>query len=194
MTSKVRPERRGFDKIIYEQHKERVKGMAPTISSAPPHKKPFTDKWQQDKRREYLAIEFDNQLMLQRLAKAVQTKGIDNEIHKSVEFHQEFKKKLSLATKREAMSRLTKENQKLLKSIQQVSPAYNHIEWAEDAKRHDVIKRTMALYPEYYERLDKEEAEKKRVKQHGGRSPGDQSTEHLPPLSPPKSAGRARKH
>lgn len=136
--------------------------MTPTISSAPPHKKPFSDKWEQDKRREYLAIEYDNKLMLERLAKAVQTKGIDNEIHKSVEFHQEFKKKLSLASKREKMVRLTKENQKLLKSIQQVAPAYNHIEWEEDAKRHDLIKRTMALYPEYYERLDKEKAEEKR--------------------------------
>jgi len=191
MTSKVRPERRGYDKMIYEQHKNRLKGMAPTISSGPPHKKPHSDKWQQDKRREYLAIEYDNKLMLERLAKAVQTKGIDNEIHKSVEFHQEFKKKLSLATKREAMARLTKENQKLLKSIQQVAPAYNHIEWEEDAKRHDVIKRTMALYPEYYERLDKEEAEKNLAKQKakslGSSSPMGES--HLPPLSPAKSSG-----
>ena len=38
-------------------------------------------------RREFAAIEFDNKLLLERLAKVVQQKTIDNEIHKSVEFH-----------------------------------------------------------------------------------------------------------
>ena len=59
------------------------------------------------------------------------------------------------------MLRLTTENQELLKRIQEVPPAYNHLEWEEDAKRKEVIKRCMALYPEYYERKDKEEQEKK---------------------------------
>jgi hypothetical protein len=199
MSSKVRPERRGYDEMIYEQHKHRLKDMESTIKSGPPHQKPFSDKWEQDKRREYLAIEFDNKLMLERLAKAVQTKGIDNEMHKSVEFHQQFKKKLSLATKREKMAKLTRENQKLLKSIQQVSPAYSHIEWEEDAKRADVIKRTMALYPEYYERLDKEVAEKKeakRIKQlgsAGGSTGGDTSPGFLPSISPPNSNKKLKK-
>ncbi len=115
----------------------------------------------QKKRREYLAIEFDNKLMLERLAKVVQHKGIDNEIHKSIEFHQQFKKKLAQSQKRARMLRLTTENQELLKRIQEVPPAYNHLEWEEDAKRKEVIKRCMALYPEYYERKDKEEQEKK---------------------------------
>jgi hypothetical protein len=49
MTSKVRPERRGYDKLIYEQHKNRLKSMTATINSGPPHQKPKTDKWEQDK-------------------------------------------------------------------------------------------------------------------------------------------------
>jgi hypothetical protein len=133
--------------------------------------------------------------MLARLAKAVQSKGIDNEIHSSVEFHQQFKKKLALATKRERMARLTRENQKLLKSIQNVAPAYNHIEWEEDAKRHDLIKRTMCLYPEYYERLDAEKAEKDRQLQIkklqreslDGGSMLDTSKITLPPIQSPPS-------
>lgn len=188
--------------MIFEQHQDRLKKMTPTINSGPPHKKPFSDKWEQDKRREYLAIEYDNKLMLERLAKAVQTKGIDNEIHKSVEFHQEFKKKLSLATKREKMAKLTRENQKLLRSIQEVAPAYNHIEWEEDAKRHDVIKRTMALYPEYYERLDKEKDEEKRRKdqkkltggQNGQSSPGlnESHESFLPDINSGKKSPKGR--
>jgi hypothetical protein len=49
--------------------------------------------------------------MLERLAKVVQHKGIDNEIHKSVEFHQTFKKKLLQQQKRSRMQKLTVENQ-----------------------------------------------------------------------------------
>jgi hypothetical protein len=103
--------------------------------------------------------------MLERLAKVIQHKTIDNEIHHSVEFHQQFKKKLTLQQKRAKMQKLTVENQEMLKRIQEVTPAYNHMEWEEDAKRKEHIKRCMALYPEYYERLDKEKLEKERLKQ-----------------------------
>lgn len=109
-------------------------------------------------------IEFDNKLMLERLAKVVQNKTIDNEIHKSVEMHAKFKKKLGLTKKRVEMQRLTEENQRMLRRIQEVPPAYNHLEWEEDARRKEHIKRCMALYPEYYEKLDKEKSEKKRAK------------------------------
>ncbi len=98
--------------------------------------------------------------MLERLAKVVQHKTIDNEIHHSVEMHAKFKKKLGLTKKRVEMQRLTEENQRMLKRIQEVPPAYNHLEWEEDARRKEHIKRCMALYPEYYEKLDKEKAEK----------------------------------
>lgn len=49
MTSKVRPERQGYDKIIYQQHVDRIKKMAPTVDSGPPHEKPFSNKWELDK-------------------------------------------------------------------------------------------------------------------------------------------------
>lgn len=100
--------------------------------------------------------------MLERLAKAVQNKSIDNEIHKSVEMHARFKKKLLMSKKRYEMQKLTEENQRMLKRIQEVPPAYSHLEWEEDARRKEHIKRCMALYPEYYEKLDKEKAEGKK--------------------------------
>jgi predicted DNA-binding protein YlxM (UPF0122 family) len=111
-------------------------------------------------RREFLNIEFDNKLMLERLAKVIQNKSIDNEIHQSVDMHAKFKAKLGLTQKRVQMQKLTAENQRILKRIQEVPPAYNHLEWEEDAKRKEHIKRCMALYPEYYEKLDREKAEK----------------------------------
>jgi len=200
MSSKVRPERRGYDKMIYEQHVDRLKKMAPTINSGPPHKRPNSDKWEQDKRREFLAIEYDNKLMLERLAKAIQGKGIDNKIHNSVKFHQEFKRKLAQQTKRERLAKLTRENKKLLRSIQEVAPAYNHIEWEESYKRNEHIKRTMALYPEYYERLDKEEAKKKELKMRQSMMTSqdyetlDDSPTKLPPIKMEKNTKKNSKH
>lgn len=88
--------------------------------------------------------------MLERLAKAVQEKNIDNEVDKHLQFHQDFKKKLIARQKRIEMKLLTEENMGLLKRIQTVPPAYNRQEWEEDAKRTDKLKRTMSLYPEFY--------------------------------------------
>jgi hypothetical protein len=65
--------------------------------------------------------------MLERLAKCVQTKGVDNAHHKTVDFHREFKRKLLIVAKREKMENLTRENQKLLKDIQEVLPNYDHM-------------------------------------------------------------------
>lgn len=97
-------------------------------------------------------IEYDNKLLLERLAKVVQTKSIDNEIHESIDMHAKFKKKMLLNRKRMDMQKLTDENYRMLRRIQEVSPAYNHLQWEEDAKRNEQIKRCMALYPEYYEK------------------------------------------
>jgi methylphosphotriester-DNA--protein-cysteine methyltransferase len=158
--TRTRPERRGYDKITYEQHIERVKSMQPTLNCGPPRAHPLSNKREKDKIREFANIEFDNKLLLERLAKVVQQKTIDNEIHKSVQMHAQFKKKLGLTKKRLEMQKLTEENQRLLKRIQEVPPAYNHLQWEEEAKHRDVVKRCMALYPEFYERQDAEEAKK----------------------------------
>ena len=139
--------------------------MGPTLNSGPPRAHPLSNKREKDKLREFANIEFDNKLLLERLAKVVQQKTIDNEIHKSVAMHAQFKKKLGLTKKRLEMQKLTEENQRLLKRIQEVPPAYNHLEWEEEAKQRDIVKRNMAPHPEFYERQDKEAATKKLARQ-----------------------------
>lgn len=75
--------------------------------------------------------------------------------------HATFKKKLGMTKKRVEMQKLTEENQRILRRIQEVSPAYNHLEWEEDARRKEHIKRCMALYPEYYEKMENEKEKEK---------------------------------
>lgn len=69
------------------------------------------------------------------------------------------------------MQKLTEENQRLLRRIQDVPSAYNRFEWEEDSKRNEIIKRCMALYPEFYEKQDKEK-ELRRHQRAGGSSVG----------------------
>jgi hypothetical protein len=143
-----------------------IKSMKPTVDSGPPREHPFSNKREIEKLRYTSVIEMENRLMLERLAKVVQHKSIDNEIHKSVAMHAAFKKKLGMTKKRLHMQKITRENQHLLKRIQEVPPAYNHLEWEEEARRRDEVMRNMTVYPEILEKREKEAAEaKKSLKQ-----------------------------
>ena len=53
------------------------------------------------------------------------------------------------------IQRITTENQRILRRLQEVPPAYNHAEWDEHARISEKNKRSMALYPEYYDKSDK---------------------------------------
>lgn len=152
-----RPERKGYEEITFQQHRERINTMKPTIDCGPPRAHPFSNKNEMEKQRFQNVVEMDNRLMLERLAKVVQNKSIDNEIHKSVAMHAQFKKKLGLTKKRLEMQKLTEENQRLLKRIQEVPPAYNHLKWEEDARVNREIMRNMTLYPEMLELREKKE-------------------------------------
>jgi E3 ubiquitin-protein ligase TRIP12 len=119
-------------------------------------------------------------LLLERLAKIVQKKTLDNTVHESVAMHQKLKKKISITRKRIEMQKITEENQRLLKRIQEVPPAYNHLEWEEEARERELVKKQMALYPEYYDRLEKEKAQKKNAIDASKAKTSDSPT--LPPI------------
>ena len=108
-------------------------------------------------RRKLAAVEHDNKLLLGRLAVIVQsTKTLDNEINETTATHSMFKKDLLKNRQRIELQKITTENQKILKRIQSVQPAYNHSDWEAHAKQCDRHKKSMALYPEYYDKLEKE--------------------------------------
>jgi hypothetical protein len=47
-TSRVRPERKGYDVIIYQQHVDRIKKMQPTVDAGPPRPHPLSNKREMD--------------------------------------------------------------------------------------------------------------------------------------------------
>jgi hypothetical protein len=108
-----RPERRLYDKVLYEQHIDRVKNMLHPMSN-----RKIMDDFRMKKK-----IEKENYNILLRIAKSIQTTSIDNKLSPYINNHREFKKKLSRTRKRLEHEKITKDNQLLLKRIIEVPPS-----------------------------------------------------------------------
>ena len=91
-------------------------------------------------------------MLLERLAKIVQKKTIDNEIHDFIARQKVFKAKLAEEKKKTEANRITDENRRILQRIQEVPPVYNHTEWEEQAIEREHIIKTMVVYPEFYQK------------------------------------------
>jgi hypothetical protein len=46
--ARVRPERKGYEVLIYQQHRDRLKTIQPTVDAGPPRPHPFSNKREQD--------------------------------------------------------------------------------------------------------------------------------------------------
>lgn len=49
MSRTQRPDRKGFDKLLYEQHVERIRSMKPSVDNHPPRPHPLGNKCEIDK-------------------------------------------------------------------------------------------------------------------------------------------------
>lgn len=49
MTTRQRPERKGYDAVTYSQHIERLKAVKPTVDAGPPRDHPLSNKREMDK-------------------------------------------------------------------------------------------------------------------------------------------------
>jgi len=151
MDTNRRPERIGFEKILYNDHLKRLNGAESLVDTQSPRPPPLSNKWKIDNLRNKRRIEKENSIILTRLIKIIESgKSIDNSLHKSVEEQLIFKEKIRKCRKRLELERIMEENKNLYNRLIQVEPVYNHVKWELDAKKHDIIKKNMALYPEYY--------------------------------------------
>jgi hypothetical protein len=48
-SSRVRPERKGYEVITYQQHVQRVKNIKPSVDAGPPREHPLSNKREMDK-------------------------------------------------------------------------------------------------------------------------------------------------
>ena len=47
--ARARPDRKGYEKLSYDQHVERLKSMKPTVDNAPPRPHPLSNKRELEK-------------------------------------------------------------------------------------------------------------------------------------------------
>lgn len=117
-------------------------------------------------RRKLAAIQNDNKILLDRLATIVQSK-VDDKPDPLAAVHASFKVEMLKTKKRHETEKINIENQRLLNRIRSVPPAYSNAEWQEHARISERHKRGMSLYPEFYEKSDKEKSEKEQQQSLG---------------------------
>eukprot|EP01041_Mallomonas_annulata_P012365 gene12365-26013_t len=131
----------------YAAHMQRISEMKSSVDLVAPKAYLKANKRKEsDRRRQYADIDRENRLLLERLAKIMQQKTIDNESEVI-----QFKKSLSQSTRRVELERITSENQRLLRRIQEAEPCYNHLQWEEAEKVREIYLRNMTEFPETFE-------------------------------------------
>ena len=115
-------ERRLYDKVLYEQHLERMKSMLPTIDNNEPRKHPFNHRRLRELIAQNRKIEKENIQILQNIAIAIQKPTIDNTLSNHVQNIRNFKKQLYRVKRKNELQTITDENLTLLTRIQTVPP------------------------------------------------------------------------
>lgn len=90
--------------------------------------------------RHYAALEYENRLMLERLALVMQKKTIDND---------EPTKKANNRSRaqREELRRINRENKLILRRILEASPQYDHKKWDEEARQREKYIANICEFP-----------------------------------------------
>ena len=142
---KERNERKGYDRILFENHKKRIINMKPRIDSRYIEKLKKIPRLHIDNLIKKKKIMNENMQLLTRIYNVKPT--LDNYNHISVIRQLQFKKQITHIERQNRENKIKKENDKLLKSIQNVKPSININKFENDFQKHNNIKKMMLLYP-----------------------------------------------
>ncbi|KAL7536807.1 hypothetical protein ACHAWF_005563 [Thalassiosira exigua] len=93
----------------------------------------------------FAQIETENRLLLEKMSHIMRFKGGIDCTNDSIRYSHS----LSKERRKRELQRITKENQKILRRIQDASPTYNHMRWEEEAKRnHDILQNICEFKPQ----------------------------------------------
>ena len=143
---RARPERRGYEKILYRQHVERISAMKHTIDNSIPRPLPLSNRCERERAWKNTLIDYDNKLLLERIATAIQQPTIDNKLDEHVETQSKFKRRLYHIVRQSKLQQITLENHNLLKRIQMVPPVYNAQQMEQEYKRNQEVMKRMCIY------------------------------------------------
>lgn len=129
----------------YERHVKRLQSAKPSVDSSKPiNKKPQGTRPIIQRRLREEAIIQENQHMLDRLAKVMQSKRIDNDGG----YLLKGRKSLTGTARKHQLQRITEENHRLLQRIQKVNPVIDHVEFDTRAKKNKYMLRQLSEFKE----------------------------------------------
>jgi E3 ubiquitin-protein ligase TRIP12 len=126
-------------------HRKKLHSIKSTIDNTEPHRPSHLRKnlkKEQMKEERYAEIERENRILLEKMSFIMQNETLDNK-NASVNYGHSLNKSLR---KRE-LQKITAENQAILRRIQTREPTYDHLQWLEDAKRHEKYAANIREYP-----------------------------------------------
>lgn len=103
----------------------------------------------------FAQIETENRLLLEKMSHIMRFKGGIDCTNDSVKYSHS----LGNDRRKRELQRITKENQKILKRIQNAKPTYNHARWEEEAKRSDDILQNICEFKPQPARRDEQQDE-----------------------------------
>ncbi|CAK8987774.1 Sperm axonemal maintenance protein CFAP97D1 (CFAP97 domain-containing protein 1) [Durusdinium trenchii] len=130
-----------------QMHRERVRNMKSTVDTGMPtvatleHVKVNLKKEQMMEDR-YTAIDRDNRILLKKMTEIMkqQTTFPPSE-------RKPGPSSLNKDARRKELLRITRENQSILKRIQQAQPVYNHVEWEDQHRRNATYLKNRCEFP-----------------------------------------------
>jgi len=140
-------ERKGFEKLLYEQHVYRINHAKPVIDTYQHTKIKPIPRYEIENRIQQSKIDIENMELLYRLA---QTKtSIQTHNHVSVLRQLRLKQQIAHIERKLKQRNIDIENNRLLYAIQEVKPtiSFEQIEKEYQKSREKV--KLMSLYPEY---------------------------------------------
>jgi len=128
----------------HQEHVQRMKDMQSTVDNKTPRELPVSLKKEIERRKFQEKIEAENRLVLDRLAKAMAKKNIDNDSPRS------GFPSLTEVQRRLELHKISVENRDMLSRIQSVEPSCNRLEWERASLEREKTLRNMTEFPDYY--------------------------------------------
>lgn len=132
-----------------ERHRRSLKNMKSTLDTRkPPRQLPSARhiRVQRAKEQEYAVIEMENRKLLEKMTKYTKS-TVDNKLDPFVKRQMKYSSHLKKVGRRLDQEKIAKENELILHRIQCATPAYDHLQWAEEARKHDEVLAYLCEFP-----------------------------------------------
>eukprot|EP01086_Lenisia_limosa_P001138 TRINITY_DN12066_c0_g1_i1.p1 TRINITY_DN12066_c0_g1~~TRINITY_DN12066_c0_g1_i1.p1 ORF type:complete len:207 (-),score=45.98 TRINITY_DN12066_c0_g1_i1:30-650(-) len=128
----------------YEAHRKKLRDIRPMVDNKAPKRQTHLEsklkKLQLEEER-LATIERDNRILLEKMSNIMQTGKGPTAAAPAPKVQS-----LNQVHRRQEVDRITKENQAILKRIQEKEPHYSHLQWEEDRKKNEVYLNNIMEY------------------------------------------------